>query len=909
MPPATNRKIRAGVMSPNPITSLLFLGFFLLFPNTAAGQECGESLSKDFLTALKEAGASSDESVNLFAPSVYYSDSKTKYVTASVNQEQTLDNLWMCVDGASASTGPIKLYDDGTHGDDFANDGLYSRDCVHFCSSAVNFSDLYGFAMSDMFDGGSHLIVLDKAKRGTVPYDEVETPLITGSKSFASSHAFFFADVEGKYFPNYPLNLSPNHASYPTGKSVPMAALLQVFGDVFDFATVTNLQGRAKAMNGWGIYKWQHWDRRGGPLLDPDVGKIDPCAIALTGTPTSRLNGVITAAEVVSGDGFEGQLHELVHGVSGYSYHMNLEAALTGDNAHVPGTCTVDHSSLQGPIWDWVKGFPDPIERADGLGPHEGVRLEANQECNDCPDDELTTCCSFRFIDRPITKAAMVAAPELCTMSPLMAYIAGMVTPEQIPADKKTYYCLGAAEDSSRYEGCGTHEGQLPCITKVDESDRSRVTVNYLSRFTFMQLVNANGGKRFPVKKFNVVRHAAVHISSREPSEAEITFYTLLWRHHEVATEPWERINGRDGKGRKPVDNWQFHTGGHSILHSRLHGIDCGDDTSLRPPSCDSGNESVCAGAPCGRGAICKNLDGQPLCICKEGLVGDGIECEYPSGTGYTMAPAYETESKCFPENNIWRNFIDESSLAPYPGGKEPYAPTSCFGKGVCPVGWRCNRKKGCLPPSSTQICEGKGFNKGQCEALGCCQFQGGLCKKGSDFVCAKREDPNTAKAQCSDPDTCCYFSCKALELSDDGETMGQKGNCATGCTSSVTPDINGMRHWEVYLMKNGYYAYDAYHTYDDPDEPLKISGSDKNMYNRCKNQCFTQIKTSRFLLNIRKNGTLATKTCKWLEGRKYAKQKRVCMKKNISTQGYEHASIVCPDTCGAFSSDSTIFG
>ena len=83
MPPATNRKSLVGVMTPNPITSLLFLGFFLLFPNTAAGQECGESLSKEFLTALKEAGASSDESVNTFAPSVYYSDSKTKFVTAS----------------------------------------------------------------------------------------------------------------------------------------------------------------------------------------------------------------------------------------------------------------------------------------------------------------------------------------------------------------------------------------------------------------------------------------------------------------------------------------------------------------------------------------------------------------------------------------------------------------------------------------------------------------------------------------------------------------------------------------------------------------------------------------------------------------------------------------------------------
>jgi len=436
-------------------------------------------------------------------------------------------------------------------------------------------------------------------------------------------------------------------------------------------------------------------------------------------------------------------------------------------------------------------------------------------------------------------------------------------------------------------------------ISRSPLVDQSYSTV---SRFTFMQLVNANGGKRFPEKKFNVIRHAAVHISSREPSEAEITFYTLLWRHHEVATEPWERLKDIHGDNRQSVDNWQFHSGGHSILHSRLHGIDCGDDTSLQTPSCGSGNEPVCAGAPCGAGAICKNLDGQPLCICKEGLAGDGIECEYPSGTGgyASMAPAHETGSNCFPENNIWRDtFTDESSLAPYPGGKEPYAPTSCFGKGVCPVGWRCNKWKGCQPPTSKKICEGKGFNKGQCEALGCCKFQGGECKQGSQFLCTKREDPNTAKAQCSDLDTCCYFSCKALELSDDGEMMIQVGNCTTGCISSVTPDVNGIRHWEVYLEKYSYYAYDGFHNYDDPNEPLKISGSDKNMYNRCKNQCFTQIETSRFLLNIRKYGALVTRTCKWLEGQNDKKRRKICKKKNISTQGCEHASIVCPDTCG----------
>lgn len=48
---------------------------------------------------------------------------------------------------------------------------------------------------------------------------------------------------------------------------------------------------------------------------------------------------MINAGDLVSGDGFSGLLHELIHGVSGFSYHYNLDAALTGDNMHVPGTC------------------------------------------------------------------------------------------------------------------------------------------------------------------------------------------------------------------------------------------------------------------------------------------------------------------------------------------------------------------------------------------------------------------------------------------------------------------------------------------------------------------------------------------------------------------------------------------
>ena len=127
--------------------------------------------------------------------------------------------------------------------------------------------------------------------------------------------------------------------------------------------------------------------------------------------------------------------------------------------------------------------------------------------------------------------------------------------------------------------GCGTNGEEGECIHTVNDNNHNKVTSDYVSRFTFEELVEANGGKRYPQEKYKVIRHGAIHLSRREPTEAEIAFYTLLRRHHEIQTEPWERMETPSITGRFPViDTWLFHTSGNSILHSRLHGISCGND-------------------------------------------------------------------------------------------------------------------------------------------------------------------------------------------------------------------------------------------------------------------------------------------------------------------------------------------
>lgn len=858
--------------------------------------ECGDSVSKKYLSGL------SKTSVNNFVPSAYFEGGSTKFI--STTGQTTVDYEYLCV-GDDTSSSVIQLYDDGTHGDDFPNDNVYSRECVHFCSENVDFSDFFGYAMEFDIDS-ARLIVLKADLKGTVPYEILDTPLTPEATVVASSHAFFFADENRKYYPDFPVTSEPNGMSAPTGKSAIISALLQVFGDVFDFVTYTPLEKSKGAIEGAGIHKWQFWDRRAGPSPQAPLGEIDVCSIALNGIPVNRLVGVVSNNDVVGW--FNAQLHELLHGTSGFEYHNAFDQARSGDGMHFPGACTGDHSSQQAPVWDWVDGYPNAIPSSEGANNGNGVRLVANDDCNSCPTKKLKECCSFHYEDTPFTKEQIIANPELCTTSPLLLYIAGMIGLNSISEDQRTYYCMGS--DTDGY--CGTGDDQKPCKIKVNDSDRSHVTSDYVKRFTLSDLIDANGGKRYPIKKFNTIRHAAIHISSRPPSEAEITFYTLLWRHHEVETQPYERLKQPWGAHREPVEPWNFHTRGNSVLHSRLHGIDCGTD-DLSVPSCGDG-EDVCQNAPCGDGAICKNLDGKPLCICREGYVGDGVVCAFPAETVSYKFPstAYEvaasTGNKCFPEGEPWTSFISEDMIPEYPGGTIPYSANSCGSK-ICAPGWRCKEKESkCMPPTGKDMCEDKGYSKSQCSAIGCCKFRAGVCKKNS-VKCPPPTMPDTGnKWKCQDKKTCCYWPCSQFTLDYDGTQLSQIGNCGYDCTVGIGPDVNGVVHPEFYLWEDIYLTNGEQYMYDSEDGPLQIQGTKKNMFDRCNDACFKdgggpkENANAKFLLKL-KNGNLLVKQCKWLTKKNNKKIKLVCMgnKYNLSKGGYEPAFKICVDTCGPY--------
>lgn len=463
-----------------------------------------------------------------------------------------------------------------------------------------------------------------------------------------------------------------------------------------------------KAIPGAYNTKYHGWEWQGGTTAFRRVGELSDCDFAMTGFPVLRMVGGVSNEDMLTE--FLGQTHEWLHGSGGYSYQKYLSKARQGDGMHVPGACTTDHSPLQGPLWDWVEGYPKAVPVSYCVNVtncnsrnYDRVRLEANRDCDKCPDADLADCCSFRYEDAIHTREEMLKKPELFQASPLIQYIAGILPIEDLPLDKQTYYCMGSDTDG----GCGLNGKLGNCTIPVDDSERSHVTSTYVSRFTLDDLVESVGGLRDPpARKERDFRSAPILIGQRIPSEAEMVFYTQWWRFQEQESKPWSRKKDSSGNRRIPLFTWQYTTNGRSTIHSKYHNIPCGG--GLQVQSCQEGT-TVCDDFACGGNATCYPFDGRPLCVCNDGYWGDGNVCVEPSvpasydkiypylwsahdiyfnGTDLEYYPKYTVKEWCFGDIN-WPNYTSPSKIAPYPGGMPKYALTGC-GKKVCPLSKQC---------------------------------------------------------------------------------------------------------------------------------------------------------------------------------------------------------------------------
>jgi hypothetical protein len=73
---------------------------------------------------------------------------------------------------------------------------------------------------------------------------------------------------------------------------------------------------------------------------------------------------------------------------------------------------------------------------------------------------------------------------------------------------------------------------------------------------------------------------------------------------------------------------------------------------------------------------------------------------------------------------------------------------------------------------------------------------------------------------------------------------------------------------------------------------------SDVSLFDKASTVCpFTCARMNKFLMKVKPNGTVKTKSCKWLSRQNKDKQGKFCTK-NISSGGYHPAAIMCPHVC-----------
>jgi len=106
-------------------------------------------------------------------------------------------------------------------------------------------------------------------------------------------------------------------------------------------------------------------------------------------------------------------------------------------------------------------------------------------------------------------------------------------------------------------------------------------------------------------------------------------------------------------------------------------------------------------------------------------------------------------------------------------------------------------------------------------------------CGSGGDD-----DDDDNNGGGCSPEGKDCYFCCRDLTISEYGDTvLSQVGNCGKDCYFGIAPDINGVKHSALYLLETYYVENGEEYGYDTG--PLNVQGTDKNMFNRCYNECF----------------------------------------------------------------------
>ena len=419
----------------------------------------------------------------LFEPSILYSDQaftwfeKAEPGVASMISTALRDNGYEVVDSDDKSL----VFDDGTHGDFTAGDGIYTRDCVYVPVSTLDYRRRRN---DDEFVSFQGIWVLDAELRNT----EVTSYIAEGIRV---NDAGFFIELGEDYQRRFEYPQSLTYISYCQA----CAMAWQLSGDVFDFFVL----GTRDHSGGVG-YARIH-DNILGTGFNPPCEPRSYCYDIIDGQEHQKLTGIVAMRDPSIG----GLNHELGHGFLGIETRdfpvAGARAWNAGDLWHLDSDITVT-GELAGPFWDPIRGYPYAVKLENDQGHEAGTYLTEDDQ----GDFRLKSLDDNNRI-----------------WDDILLYMMGLMPPEEVT---KTYYKLL----NPSLDNCVNGEWDTICSSDL-------VTAEEVIPFTVDDFISQFGTRSVPdFFDPRQIQMGVLNVSDRPHTDAEIVWFTNVYRDFVTST-------------------------------------------------------------------------------------------------------------------------------------------------------------------------------------------------------------------------------------------------------------------------------------------------------------------------------------------------------------------------------------
>ena len=492
--------------------------------------------SSDDLLFLR-AVLAGNESEPRFFPPVIFGDDTTMLVFADSEVEAGTDPHY-------DRHGQIRVYDDGTHGDLLASDGLFSAACLTMSDLGVEYDQFGGLAGSYMSSGGSRLHVINPSLRGSIEHTDFGNGL-TGTE-----HALFLSLGE----PGYDKVRQGDYELMMPGTCEACAAVLEEFGDKFDHILLVpdepingpsyvrvsdDIQGiltYGDSRCGTGMWSGAWNDPADYNYEDVEFGCYGKF---LNGNDYPRLKGIIWAPDPELG----GLNHEFGHwmgfGPSSADFPGSGVSWNSEDRMHLDSNSTVE-SPMSGPFWDPQRGWPNEVRVLDG-DMYKPAQIRSNGDG------------TFTMVPR---------SSDQEVFDDIILYMMGFLPVEQ--AQERYHFLVDA---DIHLNDCRSYPGFLDCNdATIDETEYGTMV-----EFGVNEMIS-QFGPRVPSyadapKNLNA---AAIVLTNDAASEAERAWYDLLYGWWSTENSYNENFGA----------TWPFATRGLSTITT---GIPSTDTTPVAP--------------------------------------------------------------------------------------------------------------------------------------------------------------------------------------------------------------------------------------------------------------------------------------------------------------------------------------